>query len=230
MGVWLGSDNQNGEFTFGGSDPARFRGNLTYFDVPSRAVYWAMPVMSIAVEDIARLPKQDDAGPIPSNTSMSYKQIMAQTGPGSKQASVIFDTSSNLILLPPRVTTKLHQYIHNSFFGLYSGYNIFAGLYTVPCNLNKDIWIELGSGDTNRSGTQGNKTADRFKVSARDVVRERASGIDGLFNVCLSGIQASKSNDDDWILGNIWFKNNYMTLDHKNRRVGIASAVRSGES
>ncbi|KAG0239941.1 hypothetical protein BGX31_002318, partial [Mortierella sp. GBA43] len=106
---------------------------------------------------------------------------------------------------------------------------IFSGVYTVPCNLKKDVWIELGSSDTDRSNTQGNSSTNMFKVSARDIVRERASGIDGLFNTCLSGIQASKNDDDDWILGNIWFMNNYMTLDHRHRRVGIAPAVRLRE-
>ncbi|KAF9432342.1 hypothetical protein BGZ76_010946 [Entomortierella beljakovae] len=42
--------------------------------------------------------------------------------------------------------------------------------------------------------------------------------------------RATESNDDDWLFGNPWFVNNYMTLDHKNRQVGIAPSVRPEES
>ncbi|KAG0309207.1 1,3-beta-glucanosyltransferase [Dissophora globulifera] len=228
VGIWLGSGKQGGELNFGGNDPARYKGSLSYFDLPDKVVYWAASVLSIAVEDAPPLHP-----PNKGSTASSLKQIDARTNPGAKQPSVIFDTASNLILLPPRIATKVHQYIHNSFFGLYTGYDIISGSYTVPCNLNKDVWIELGPTVASKSGdpsSNSNTDASRFKISGRDIVRERAGGISGLFNTCQSGIQASRSNDDDWVLGNIWFMNNYMILDHKHRQVGIAPAARPERS
>ncbi|KAK3827838.1 MAG: aspartic peptidase domain-containing protein [Benniella sp.] len=65
----------------------------------------------------------------------------------------------------------------------------------------------------------------KFRISGRDIVRERLPVVGGIMDVCFSGIQASKSDSDDWVFGSIWFMNNYMTFDHRYRQIGVAPAV-----
>ncbi|KAF9952853.1 hypothetical protein BGZ70_000451 [Mortierella alpina] len=227
VGIWLGSGNQGGEVVFGGRDPARFSGNISYFDVPTGAAYWSVPVNAVAVEP-APVPASNTSSTPVKKPPPPVKRENARANPKSRQPKVIFDTSTNLILLPPRVALRTHQFLHDFFFGLYSGYDIFAAAYTVPCNLKADVWIELGSTAVSKLPGEGakNSTVTRFRISAADIVRDRLPLIGSLFNVCFSAIQASKSDDDDWVLGNVWFMNNYMTLDHKNRQVGIAPVIR----
>ncbi|KAG9327173.1 hypothetical protein KVV02_000889, partial [Mortierella alpina] len=227
VGIWLGSGNQGGEVVFGGRDPARFSGNISYFDVPTGAAYWSVPVNSVAVEPEPIPAGNKSSTPVKKPTP-PVKRENARANLKSKQPKVIFDTSTNLILLPPRIALKTHQFLHDFFFGLYSGYDIFAAAYTVPCNLKSDVWIELGSTAVSKLPGEGakNSTVARFRISGADIVRERLPLIGSLFNVCFSAIQASKSDEDDWVLGNVWFMNNYVTLDHKNRQVGIAPIIR----
>ncbi|KAF9316181.1 hypothetical protein BG003_002270 [Podila horticola] len=180
-------------------------------------------------------------------------QVNGRIGSGTKldMPNIIFDTSSNLILLPPRVAAATHRYIHNWFFGLYSGYSFFSGSYTIPCTLKTDIYFDIGPRTPNTpataahhtssthsndsSTTTGNSTTTdnplipsqyKFKVAGKDLVRERVPVIGGIFNLCFSGIQASKNDEDDWVFGNIWFLGNYMTLNHRDRKMGIAPTIR----
>ncbi|KAG0270980.1 1,3-beta-glucanosyltransferase [Linnemannia exigua] len=278
VGVWLGSGNQGGELTFGGQDRARYTGDLSYYKVPAGSAYWSTPIHSLTVITDKAVEFKDK---VPRN-KRTIDQVDSRigTGTGSSAPNVIFDTSTNIILVPPRVAQTTHRLIHNYFFGLYSGYNYFSGLYTVSCDLSKvDLWIDLGppadnpnttpvppssssspevivnsdndapSGtsassanpvsettddfstaahNTNNSSTSDKwTTVNKFKVRGQDLVRERIPVIGGIFNICYSGIQASKHNEDDWVFGNIWFMNNYMTLDHIGRLVGIAPAVQN---
>ncbi|KAF9087731.1 hypothetical protein BGX29_000694 [Mortierella sp. GBA35] len=64
--------------------------------------------------------------------------------PPQQQTIIIFDTSSDLILLPPNIAYRTHQYIHNFLFGFYSGYSYLLGVYTVSCSLDTDVWIDIG--------------------------------------------------------------------------------------
>ncbi|KAG0281440.1 hypothetical protein BGZ97_009269, partial [Linnemannia gamsii] len=192
------------------------------------------------------------------------------TGTGISVPNVIFDTSTNIIMVPPRVAQRTHQLIHNHFFGWYSVYSYISGLYTVSCDLGLiDLWFDLGppvatptptpsptpetvvnnnnnnpldkststpdqEASSPSSFTKGNITTtgewtstNKFRIRGQDLVRERVPVVGGLLNICFSGIQASKNDEDDWVFGNIWFMNNYMTLDHRRRRVGVAPAVQS---
>ncbi|KAG0084687.1 hypothetical protein BGZ93_004744 [Podila epicladia] len=179
-------------------------------------------------------------------------QVNGRIGSGTKldMPNIIFDTSSNIILLPPRVAAATHRYIHNWFFGLYSGYSVFSGSYTIPCNLKTDIYFDIGARIPNTPASATHPTSSipsinnsttttdkpsippqyKFKVTGKDLVRERVPVIGGIFNLCYSGIQASKSDEDDWVFGNIWFLGNYMTLNHRDRKMGIAPTVRPEES
>ncbi|KAF9571974.1 hypothetical protein EC968_010450 [Mortierella alpina] len=229
VGIWLGSGNQGGEVVFGGRDPARFSGNISYFDVPTGAAYWSVPVNAVAVEpEPEPVPAGNKSSMPAKKPTRPVKRENARANSKSKQPKVIFDTSTNLILLPPRIALKTHQFLHDFFFGLYSGYDIFAAAYTVPCNLKSDVWIELGSTAVSKLPGESakNSTITRFRISGADIVRERLPLIGSLFNRCFSAIQASKSDEDDWVLGNVWFMNNYITLDHTNRQVGIAPVIR----
>ncbi|KAF9410720.1 hypothetical protein BGZ94_001555 [Podila epigama] len=165
------------------------------------------------------------------------QKVESRTGGATSEIpNIIFDTSSNIILVPPRVAKRTHQYLHNWLFGWYSGYNLFTGTYSVPCNLNVDIYFDIGvRPNDNSTSTETNSTTatatptpttTRFKIAGKDIVRERMPVIGGVFNLCASGIQASKNDEDDWVFGNTWFLNNYMTLNHRKRRIGIAPAIR----
>ncbi|KAF9580242.1 hypothetical protein BGW38_003189, partial [Lunasporangiospora selenospora] len=243
IGVWMGTGHQGGELTFGGRDPARFKGELEYFSVPQGSAYWSTPVRSITVITQEVVTNKTEAPIHPKKISHQIDSRVG-SGTGVSVPSAIFDTSTDIILLPPRVAHKVHQYIHNFFFGLYTGYSYLSNSYTVPCNLdNVEIWVELGpsverSGSTTsnitgasyatfeRANTTGSGYGNnKFLIRGRDLVREHVPVVGGLFGVCFSGIQASKTDEDDWVFGNIWFMNNYMTLNHAHRQIGIAPAV-----
>ncbi|KAG0332995.1 hypothetical protein BG000_009563 [Podila horticola] len=297
IGVWMGSGNQGGELIFGGRDRSRYAGDMSYFDVPEGSVYWSIPVQALNV--VIREPEKDQGGPTGKIKVKTYEvPSRIGSGTGLSVPNVIFDTSSNVILVPPRVALTVHQKIHNFLFGWYSGYSIFAGAYTVSCSLvnepSFDIWIEFGRtatkayatqeggvsaafvvkkpfGDSEPFGNSSTTTADtsttpkdkpadgqsplqlpspppgsqpsstsptpapdepepsstnrRFRISGKDLVREPVPILGSIFNTCYSGIQPSKTDDDDWVFGNIWFTNNYMTLDHLNRQIGIAASL-----
>lgn len=225
-------------------------------------MYWSAFVNSIIVESPspppspakvpAPAPNPEASTPInlpagPPLIPSTLKQVQSRIGSGTglDMANVIFDTSSSLILLPPRVALATHQYIHNWMFGWYSGYSYISGAYTIACNNKADVWIELASptarvgadqsiadegqlhgSRTGPAGNGGDIATRRFKVAASDLVKERVPLIGYIFNLCFSGIQASKSDEDDWVLGHSFFVNNYMTLDHHNRQIGIAPAMR----
>ncbi|KAG0092056.1 hypothetical protein BGZ93_005713 [Podila epicladia] len=304
VGVWMGTENQGGELIFGGRDRLRYAGDMSYFNVPQGSVYWATPVQALQV--VIREPETDQDGPTGEIKVKTYDvPSRIGFGTGLSKPNVIFDTSSNVILVPPRVAMTVHQKIHDSMFGRYSGYNIFAGAYTVPCSFldepSFDIWIELGPtatkpctatqeggisaasvepfgdneafGDNKDVGSDSTTTTDapvtndeptdteqkplqpppqpsvptpiptpipptlapvtpehsssnrRFRIAGKDLVRERVPFLGSIFNICYSGIQPSKTDDDDWVFGNIWFINNYMTLDHLNRQIGVAASL-----
>ncbi|KAI9240484.1 MAG: aspartic peptidase domain-containing protein [Podila humilis] len=256
VGVWLGSGDQGGELIFGGRDHARFAGDVSYFDVPDGSVYWSTPVHSLTV--VIQEPDMDQGGKTGKiNVKTHVVPSRVGFGTGLSMPNVIFDTSSNVILVPPRVAQTVHQKIHNFMFGWYSGYSVFAGAYTVSCNLKTDpafdIWVELGATVTkaDTTPTQGGTSAyteslnnsttapmapprkdmprtgetlppsptpmptplleepepsstnRRFRISGKDLVRERVPFFGSIFNTCYSGIQPSKTDDDDWVFGNI---------------------------
>ncbi|KAG0047123.1 hypothetical protein BGZ83_007759 [Gryganskiella cystojenkinii] len=252
LGIWLGAGNQGGEIIFGGKDTDRYLDNISYFNVPSGSVYWSTPVKSIVVEIPASKPspsKKPASAPSNSTTPLSdtpptippapstFKQVNSRIGSGNLTdlPNVILDTSSNLILLPPRVALATHQLLHNWLFGWYSGYDYISGAYTIACDHQGDVWIELASplpkagslvDQSVPSDSVYTETRNKFKIVGADLVRERVPVVGYLLNICYSGLQASKSDEDDWVLGNIFFQNNYVTLDHLNRQIGIATAVR----
>ncbi|KAG0338909.1 hypothetical protein BG004_007036 [Podila humilis] len=300
--------NQGGELTFGSQDKSRYIGSLSYFNVPKGSVYWSTPVHAMII--VTRTPEVSQSG-TGIKTEAHTIQSRIGTGTGLSKPNVIFDTSSNILLVPPRVALEVHRKIHNSVFGLYSGYSMFSGAYTVPCSLVDkdvlfDIWVDFGPTvkkadnkptttvaaaamrDTTTEASQAEQdpaegiekeesgkptkrrqdqtplqltttspvpvlrpqaqekpfprsgrpattaeqpepefgTNRRFRISGKDIVRERIPVLGSVFDACHSGIQASKTDDDDWVFGNAWFLNNYMTLDHVNLQIGIAPSLR----
>ncbi|KAF9900286.1 hypothetical protein EC991_007659 [Linnemannia zychae] len=264
IGIWLGSANRGGEISFGEADPLRYTGDLTYIDLPPDAVYWSVPVRSILIDRKSPPPSTAPTpGPVvpgkeavpapappeptpapkpppPPPTISSTRDPKKSKRPPQQQTAIIFDTSSDLILLPPSIAFKTHKLLHNFLFGWYSGYSYFSGTYTVSCSLDTDLWVDLGSTllDGGVSGIAGGPPPGPgqeesrglpkrwFKIAAKDIVRGRVP-VFGVFNVCFSGIQASNSEDDDWVFGTNWFLGNYMTFDHLKRRVGIAASQRA---
>ncbi|KAG0012975.1 hypothetical protein BGZ81_001287, partial [Podila clonocystis] len=295
VGVWMGSGTQGGELIFGGRDRSRYTGDMSYFNVPEGSVYWSTPVQALNI--VIREAEKDQGGRTGKIKARTYEvPSRIGFGTGLSMPNVIFDTSSNVILVPPRVALTVHQKIHNYMLGWYSGYSIFAGAYTVSCSLlnepSFDIWIDFGptaakadpttrrgcvkaafvepDGDSELFGdnstttvtptapvTKGTPTEERqtplqppssqtvssptpptptedpepsstnrrFRIAGKDLVRERVPVLGSIFNICYSGIQSSKTDDDDWVFGNTWFMNNYMTLDHLNRQIGVAASL-----
>lgn len=178
--------------------------------------------------------------PIPPQPVVQAARDPKKSKKPTQQPSII-DTSSDLFLLPPTIAFHTHQYLHDFLFGWYSGYNYFAGVYTVPCSLSTDLYVDLGPTVPDTVGTSGipggppllpddeeSKGQERrwFKIAAQDIVRGRVP-LFGVFGVCFSGVQASRNDDDDWVFGTNWFLGNYMVFDHLKRRVGIATSQRS---
>ncbi|KAK3842613.1 MAG: aspartic peptidase domain-containing protein [Linnemannia gamsii] len=265
IGIWLGPTNRGGEISFGEADPLRYTGVLTYIDLSLDAVYWSVPVSSMLIDRKPPSPPppapaatsapggatptspkptsipihKPPPPPPPKPTISAVRDPKKSKRPPQQQTSIIFDTSSDLILLPPNIAFKTHQFIHNFLFGWYSGYSYIAGAYTVSCSLDTDLWVYLGpkiqdggvagiaGGPVPGPGEEEAKGLPKrwFKIAAKDIVKGRVP-VFGAFNVCYSGIQASKSEDDDWVFGTNWFLGNYMTFDHLRRRVGIATSQR----
>ncbi|KAF9538024.1 hypothetical protein EC957_007368 [Mortierella hygrophila] len=259
IGVWLGSRDSGGELSFGEADPLRYTGEMTYIDLPPEAVYWSVPVRSILINRKPPPPPPPPAPPKPgqpSTTAPPPAQPVKPTPPSPivsatrdpkkskkpphQRPSIIFDTSSDLILLPPTIAFKTHQYLHNFLFGWYSGYSYLSGAYTVPCSLDTDLWVDLGpvipvvvgssgiaGGPPPGPGEEELKGVEKrwFKIEAKDIVRGKVP-VFGVLGVCFSGVQASQSEDDDWVFGTNWFMGNYMVFDHLKRRVGIATSQR----
>lgn len=235
---------------------------MTYIDLPPEAVYWSVPVLSILINSKPPPPPPPPAPPKPGQPSTpapasaqpaqpvkptppplvvsAARDPKKSKKPPHQQPSIIFDTSSDLILLPPSIAFKTHQYLHNFLFGWYSGYSYISGAYTVSCSLNTDLWVDLGPAIPDVVGSSGIaggappgpgeeelKGVEKrwFKIEAKDIVRERVP-VFGAFGVCFSGVQASQSEDDDWVFGTNWFTGNYMVFDHLKRRVGIATSQR----
>ncbi|KAG9062082.1 hypothetical protein KI688_006806 [Linnemannia hyalina] len=257
IGVWLGSRDSGGELSFGEPDPLRYIGEMTYIDLPPEAVYWSVPVRSILIN---RKPSPSPPPPPAPGQPFTPAPALAQPvkptppppivsatrdpkkskKPPHQQPSIIFDTSSDLILLPPTIAFKTHQYLHNFLFGWYSGYSYISGAYTVPCSLDTNLWVDLGpvipdvvgssgiaGGPPPGSGEEELKGVEKrwFKIEAKDIVRGKVPVL-GVLGVCFSGVQASQSEDDDWVFGTNWFMGNYMVFDHLKRRVGIATSQR----
>ncbi|KFH62479.1 hypothetical protein MVEG_11688 [Podila verticillata NRRL 6337] len=227
-------------------DTSRYTGELTYYDVPVGSVYWSVPVHSLIVvpppppsppKPAPALKASGTSGKVIITTDTSPSppvptsartlpppapplQVNGRIGSGTKldMPNIIFDTSSNLILLPPRVAAATHRYIHNLFFGLYSGYSFLSGSNRTSSIRNSD--------NATTTDNPSHPSQYRFKVTGKDLVRERVPVVGGIFNLCFSGIQASKSDEDDWVFGNIWFLSNYMTLNHRDRKMGIAPTDR----
>ncbi|KAF9132581.1 hypothetical protein BGW39_011759 [Mortierella sp. 14UC] len=98
VGVWLGSGNQGGELTFGGQDRARYTGDLSYNNVPPGSAYWSTPIHSLTVITDKTVELKDKVA----GNKRTIDQIDSRigTGTGISVPNVIFDTLTNIILVP----------------------------------------------------------------------------------------------------------------------------------
>ncbi|KAF9089266.1 hypothetical protein BGX23_006823 [Mortierella sp. AD031] len=137
VGVWLGRSNHGGELTFGGQDASCYQGNdLAYYNVPAGSAYWSAPIHSLTVvteksiplnpsNNDTKQPQSQPQTPHTPQTKRTIDQVDSRMGSGTRISvpNVIFDTSTNIIPVPP---------------GLPRG-------PTVLCDLSKtDIWFDLG--------------------------------------------------------------------------------------
>ncbi|KAG0224070.1 hypothetical protein BGW42_005335 [Actinomortierella wolfii] len=132
FGLWIGRDGEDAEIVIEGMDLNRVAkmGDAWTYEVTPNSPHWATPVRSISFDG-----------------RMDEDPVRFESRKTNGGASVIFDTTTDLLLLPPTLAQKLHQSIYNWFFGWYSGYNYLTRSYTVPCNLddNADLLVEFGT-------------------------------------------------------------------------------------
>ncbi|KAI8370852.1 aspartic peptidase domain-containing protein [Choanephora cucurbitarum] len=116
----------------------------------------------------------------------------------------IIDSGSTLIIMPAMDAKEYHKHIKGAFP---NG----DGTWSIPCKNVRDIqpiWIEL---DT-----------ITLELAADSLFMAPASSTSVY---CLSGISEQSSSDEDtWILGDVFLKNFYTVFDLERKQLGFAAA------
>ncbi|KAF9574924.1 hypothetical protein EC968_004925 [Mortierella alpina] len=117
----------------------------------------------------------------------------------------IVDTGTTLVIISTAAAAAVHKGIPGSKFN--PATDTEEAYWTVPCSLQKST--------DNVGFTLGGKT---FNIPVADVAYEDVGDNTG---ACYSGIQGGQ--DDLWILGDVFIKNNYCVFDQgATARIGIA--------
>ncbi|KAG9324847.1 hypothetical protein KVV02_001592 [Mortierella alpina] len=117
----------------------------------------------------------------------------------------IVDTGTTLVIISTAAAAAVHESIEGA--KLKPATATEEAYWTVPCSLQKST--------DNVGFTLGGKT---FNIPLADVAYEDVGNNTG---VCYSGIQGGQ--DDLWILGDVFIKNNYCVFDQSaTARIGIA--------
>ncbi|EJU04652.1 acid protease [Dacryopinax primogenitus] len=109
---------------------------------------------------------------------------------------VIFDTGTTLLYGPYADISALHSQIPGSSSA--------QGNFVVPCNPNASVVFNFGG--------QG------FSLQSEDLPWEE-TGEEGL---CLSGIQALEYGPASWVMGDVFLRNVYMSLDFRANTIQLA--------
>ncbi|KAK6535121.1 hypothetical protein TWF694_001603 [Orbilia ellipsospora] len=111
--------------------------------------------------------------------------------------SVIIDTGTALILIPPNDALKLHQHI--------PGTKSNGETFYIPCDTQLSLEFQFGN--------------DKYSISFRDYVGAK---IDSAGTLCLSLIVGrSVVRDGAWLIGDVFLRNVYSVFDMDNLRIGL---------
>ncbi|KAL4074628.1 aspartic peptidase domain-containing protein [Scleroderma yunnanense] len=113
--------------------------------------------------------------------------------PGADTPIGVLDTGTTLILGP---SNDIEVFWNAVGTGNSVRYNQQSQIWEVRCNRAIDIRIKLGDGDSTKE----------FALHPEDIIWDQNSGDDGW---CTGGLQASKVNSGDWILGDAFLRNVY---------------------
>ena len=162
----------DGVLHFGRIDSSYYTGEMVYSDTVEDLGYWEIPL--------------DDIG-------LDGKFF------NFENKTVIIDTGTSLLLLPPDDAYKFHYEIE--------GARTDGESFAIPCDTNRTIDIKI-SGVT-------------YEIPAKDWVGDPTSQA-GTF--CASNIMSRViTGNSTWLLGDVFLKNVYSTFDFDNRRIGLAT-------
>ncbi|KAK6509977.1 hypothetical protein TWF481_004691 [Arthrobotrys musiformis] len=181
------ADNKNGgTITFGGIDGSRIEGGaeaLKYYDVNTTTSLWSIQMSDVVLDG---------------------KNANFQGG-----RSVIIDTGTALILIPPEDALKLHQFI--------PGTKSNGETFYIPCDTDIPLQFQFGS--------------DKYQISSKDYVGDT---VDANQELCLSLIVGrSVVRNGAWLVGDVFLRNVYSVFDMENGKIGFGipiPAVRTGSS
>jgi len=131
----------------------------------------------------------------------SFKSISVDGNTVVGNTEAIFDTGTTLIVGDKHGISKLFAPI----LGAQSAPQYGPGLYTIPCNFNTPISIDVGGMD--------------IAISPASFNHGRVSD-----NTCIAGAAASQAlSGNFWILGDVFLQNIYSAWDVGNARIGFAT-------
>ncbi|KAG0351403.1 hypothetical protein BGZ54_003260, partial [Gamsiella multidivaricata] len=213
------SSPEDGLFGLGFNTIESVRGVKTFMDNAIAAGALAQPVISVFLPSVRRNGGVGGAylfGGIDNTkytgaltyvpvTQKGYWQIhiadSSVNGVSVGQASEgIIDTGTTLVIVGDAAAKAIHSKVKGAKNDPNNG-------WVVPCSLK-----------TNTSGSVGFKMGSKtFSIPFADLAFEDLG--DGSGN-CFSGVQGGQ--DDLWILGDVFIKNNYCVFDQGAARIGIA--------
>ncbi|KAF9999886.1 1,3-beta-glucanosyltransferase, partial [Entomortierella chlamydospora] len=220
------SDPNDGLFGLAFSGEESVRGVKTFMDYAIAAGVLAQPVLSVFLPSLRRngdtggeylfggidstkysgnlayiKVDQQDYWQIPVDDITYNSSSLGLSSDG------IVDTSTILVM----VGTKAAKAIHD---------NIQGAVFTAATSTDPAYWAVLCSLQSSTDSVGFSLGGKIFNVSVADIAYEDLD--DGSGN-CFSGIQGNPDEDNLWILGDVFIKNNYCVFDHgATPRVGIA--------
>ncbi|CAO3610182.1 unnamed protein product [Cunninghamella blakesleeana] len=197
------SKGWSGEIIFGGIDPSKFTGEISYAPVPKTPMvsgdaiygYWAVPGQGFHI--------QNGKGP---TSNIRYKQPVA----------TIIDTGSTLSYLPYSVAQPLLDAITGPGN---NRYDQASGLFVVDCNLDKQNTILQVQFATSTNVTE---TPVVINANVNDMVYDAGNA------GCVFGIGTTSSaislSENLLLIGDSILRNAYMVFDMDQKRIGFAQS------
>ncbi|KAF9173303.1 1,3-beta-glucanosyltransferase [Mortierella sp. AD011] len=212
------SEPNDGLFGLAFSGEESVRGVKTFMDNAIAAGALAQPVVSVFLPSLRRNGGTSGEylfGGIDSTKysgDLTYIKIPVDdiTYNGSSlglSSDGIVDTGTTLVMVGTKTAKAIHDNIQGAVFTAATSTD--PAHWVIPCSLQ--------SSTDNVGFSLGGKI---FNVPIADIAYEALD--DGSGN-CYSGIQGNPDEDNLWILGDVFIKNNYCVFDHgATPRVGIA--------
>lgn len=176
IGISLSGDNGNftdsneGSLSIGGLDSEKYSGEIEYYSINNSSIFWEIPLARTLVN----------------GTEVSFAAGNSDNG----TRTVIVDTGTTLLLMPPNDALMLHSYIGNSST---DGSN-----FVIPCNSTIEFAFSFGTNSSSRNWTVG---PDSY-------IGEQYND-EGF---CLSNIQGLYVDEKQWVLGDVFLRGVYSVL------------------